>query len=143
MQADCEFNIRENKIADLKCQVNLEKYKEKEVYKFKTIEFQYKDSSIYLNRFNEINLVHEDKENKLNSLSLITIAAVIIIAIIIIIFIIFLIRIIFKKKYDLNSIAKKYKNRKDNTNDKDDDNYETTTNRGIKSKSSIKNKKKS
>ena len=66
--ADCEFNIRENATADLKCHVNLEEHKEKEVFKFKTIEFQYKDSSIYFNRINEINLVHEDKEKKSNTL---------------------------------------------------------------------------
>ena len=62
--ADCEFHIKENQTADLKCHVNLEEYKEKEIFKFRTIEFQYKDSSIYLNRFNEINLVHEEKEKK-------------------------------------------------------------------------------
>ena len=60
--ADCEFNIRENQTADLKCHVNLEDYKEYETFKFKTIEFQYKESSIYLNRINEILLVHEEME---------------------------------------------------------------------------------
>ena len=41
--ADCEFNIRLNQTADLKCHVNLDEHKEKEVFKFRTIEFQYKD----------------------------------------------------------------------------------------------------
>ena len=63
--ADCEFHIKENQTADLKCHANLEEYKEKEIFKFRIIEFQYKDSSIYLNRFNEINLVHEEKEKKI------------------------------------------------------------------------------
>ena len=90
--ADCEFHIKENQTADLKCHVNLEEYKEKEIYKFRTIEFQYKDSSIYLNRFNEINLVHEEKEKKSNNLAIIIIVTAIILVIIITISIIFLIK---------------------------------------------------
>ena len=74
--------------------------------KFRTIEFQYKDSSIYLNRFNEINLVHEEKEKKSNTLTIIIIAIAIILVIIITIFIIFLIRKLSKKNNNLNIISK-------------------------------------
>ena len=44
--------------------VNLKDYKEYEIFKFKTIEIQYKDSSIYLNRFNKIILINEGKNKK-------------------------------------------------------------------------------
>ena len=102
--ADCEFNIKENQTADLKCHVNLEEYKEKELFKFKTIEFQYKDSSIYLNRFNEINLVHEEREKKSTTLTIIIIVAAIILAIAIAIFIIFFIRKSSTKNKDSNDL---------------------------------------
>ena len=111
--ANCEFNIRENQTADLKCHVNLEEHKEKEVFKFRTIEFQYKDSSIYLNRFNEINLVHEEKEKKSNTLTIMIIAIAVILVIIITIFIIFIIRSKKKNMYgdkpkDLYNMVSKY-----------------------------------
>ena len=138
--ADCEFNIRENQTADLKCHVNLEEHKEKEVFKFRTIEFQYKDSSIYLNRINEINLVHEDKEKKSNTLLILLIATTIILIIIIIILIILFVRKATKKKSDLDLIVKKFNHKRNLKNNKESDNYETT-NRAIKSKRSIKNKK--
>ena len=76
----------------------MEGYKENEVFKFRTIEFQYKESSIYLNRLNEINLIHEKKEKKLNTLTIIIIVIAIILLILITIFIIFLIRKLSKKK---------------------------------------------
>jgi len=95
--ADCEFNIRENQTADLKCHVNLEEYKEKDIFKFKTIEFQYKESSIYLNRFNEINLVHDEREKKSKTLTIIIVISIIL-AIILVIIVFFLIRNISKKK---------------------------------------------
>jgi hypothetical protein len=160
--ADCEFNIRENQTADLKCHVNLDEHKEKEVFKFRTIEFQYKDSSIYLNRFNEINLVHEEKEKKSNTLIIIIIALVVILAIIITIFIIFFIRKISKKKNVLDTFVSKFglsgkhkrslKNNKNNDNienneNNENNNYATTTNRVIEAtetkvnKRSIKNTK--
>ena len=76
----------------------MEEYKEKDIFKFKTIEFQYKESSIYLNRFNEINLVHEEREKKSKTLTIIIIVFSIIFAIILSIIIFFLIRKISKKK---------------------------------------------
>ena len=148
--ADCEFNIRLNQTADLKCHVNLDEHKEKEVFKFRTIEFQYKDSSIYLNRFNEINLVHEEKEKKSNTLTIIIIASVVILAIIIIIFIIFFIGKISKKKNVLDNIISKFgiseKHKRSIKNTNNYNNY-ATTNREIKTtetkvnKRSIKNTK--
>ena len=139
--ADCEFNIRENQTADLKCQVNLEKHKEKEVFKFKTIEFQYKDSSIYLNRFNEINLVNDGKEKKLNIITIIIIVTVAILSIIIAIFIIFFIRKISKKKIVLNNMISKFGfSEKDKSSSNNNDNY-TTTNRAIKTTVTKVNKK--
>jgi hypothetical protein len=133
--ADCEFHIRENQTADLKCHVNLEEYKEKEVFKFRTIEFQYKDSSIYLNRFNEINLVHEEREKKSNTLTIIIIVTAIILAIIIIIIIIFLIRKLSKKKKELDIVSKyglsekQKKHKRSISNFKEKPYYTTTTQR--------------
>ena len=148
--ADCEFNIKENQTAVLKCHVNLDEHKEKEVFKFRTIEFQYKESSIFLNRFNEINLIHEEKEKKSNTLLIIIIVIIILLVIIITIFLIWFIRKISKKKPEFDFISKfghkrsiSNKKNKDNDNDKENDNY-TTTNRPIKktgNKRSIKNKK--
>ena len=94
--ADCEFNIKENQTADIKCYVDLKNYKDKEPFRFKTIEFKYKESSIFLNRFNEIKLVHQEK--KPNIWKIILIVAACILFLIIIIIAIILIRIFLKKR---------------------------------------------
>ena len=94
--ADCEFIIKKNQTADLKCYVDLKNYKDKEPFKFKTIEFKYKESSIFLNRLNEINLVHEEKKPDYSKIILIGAACIIII--IFIISIVLLKKIFCKKK---------------------------------------------
>ena len=152
--ADCEFHIKENQTAELKCHVNLEEHKEKEVFKFRTIEFQYKHSSIYLNRFNEINLVHEEREKKSNTLTIIIIVIAIILFIIIAILLIFLIRKLSKKNNDLNIISKydlsekKKKHKRSLKNIQDKPYYTSTTQRmqtteTNSKKRSIKNQKES
>ena len=134
---DCEFNIKENQTAELNCHVNLEDHKDREEFKFRTIEFQYKQSSIYINRFNEIKLVHEEKQKEKKSyiLIILIIVASIVLAAIIAIFIYLLYRNLHKKKLIYN--------------DKKDD-YDIVTKYGLaektekpkKPKRSIKNKSK-
>ena len=110
--ASCVFNIRGNKNADLQCNINLEDHKEYGVFKFKTLEFKYKETLIFLNRIKEINLLVNEKEKneqeeetdhvKKNKIRLIIIIIIIVAAIILILFLIF---IIFMRK----SLLKKVK----------------------------------
>ena len=144
---DCEFTIRENQTADLKCHVNLDEVKEKEVFKFRTIEFQYKESTIYINRFNEISLVHEEKEKKSNTLIITIIVVAIILVIILAICLIFLIRKLSKKntiKNELDVDITKYgiKNEKPKRSIKNKPHYTsiTQTIETNSHKRSIKNK---
>ena len=107
---DCEFNIKENQTAELKCHVNLEEHKDIEEFKFRTIEFQYKTSSIYINRFSEIKLVHEEKEKEKKSyiVTILIIVASIVLAAIIIVFIFLLYRNLHKKKLIYNNQKNDY-----------------------------------
>ena len=157
--ADCEFNIRENQTADLRCHVNLEEYKEKEVFKFRTIEFQYKGSTIYLNRINEINLIHEEKEEKSNTLITVIIISAILLAIIIALILFFIIRKMSEEKIEPNpNLVSKFglsnnkhkrslSNKKEIKNIKETDNLDTAHEAktyetlGSKLKRSIKNKR--
>ena len=109
--ADCEFNIRENKIADLKIHINLKDYKEYETFKFKTIEIQYKESSIYLNRFNEIIYLINQGKDKKSILKIIIIVVVIILVIIIAIITIIIIKRKLSKDKKKNESNKELKNK--------------------------------
>ena len=60
---DCTFNIKENKIAELKCDLNLEEYKANH-NEFSLKVTEVKDSSdnpIYLSRINEVKLIHQEE----------------------------------------------------------------------------------
>ena len=64
-EADCNFNIEQNKTANLSCKINLEKYKNKTLFTFKTSEINIKDNDIYLSKINEILLINkQEKEGK-------------------------------------------------------------------------------
>ena len=69
-KANCVFNLRLNKIADLSCDLNLENHKDIKTFSFKTSNIYTDNNSheIYLAGFNDITLINsEKKENKENS----------------------------------------------------------------------------
>ena len=62
----CTFNIKENKAADLKCDLNFEEYKNS-YNRFALKVTEITDSSnnnIYLSRLNEVNFIHNEKDDK-------------------------------------------------------------------------------
>ena len=62
---DCTFNIKPGAIADLKCNLNLEEYKNN-FNEFSLKVTEVKDSSdnpIYLSRINEVKLIHQEEED--------------------------------------------------------------------------------
>ena len=63
-KADCKFNIKNDKNADLNCKVNLEEYKGKfDTFSFKVTEIGPDENPIYLAKINEILLTHQEKKN--------------------------------------------------------------------------------
>ena len=66
-KANCVFNLKLNKIADLSCDLNLENHKDIKTFSFKTSTIYTDNNSheIYLAGFNDITLINsEKKENK-------------------------------------------------------------------------------
>ena len=63
-EADCNFNIEQNKTANLSCKINLEKYQNKAFFSFKTSEINIKDNDIYLSKINEILLINKKEKEK-------------------------------------------------------------------------------
>ena len=63
-EADCSFNIEENKIANLNCKINLEKYKDKQSFAFKTSEINTEENDIYLAKLSDISLINEQEKKK-------------------------------------------------------------------------------
>ena len=60
----CKFNVKEEKQADLNCDVDFEEYKnEYSEFSFKVTTIDHNDESIFLTRINEVRLVHEEKKN--------------------------------------------------------------------------------
>ena len=60
----CKFNVKEEKRADLNCDVDFEEYKnEHKEFSFKVTTIDHDDQSIFLTRINEVRLVHEEKKN--------------------------------------------------------------------------------
>ena len=109
VSGNCEINIREKKNADIKFNINLEKYPQYKVVSLKTIEIQNKNSNIYFDKLNDIKLIHkgvdeekEEKETKNNFLKiLLIIISIVLIVIIIIVF--FIIKNIKSKKIKKNN----------------------------------------
>ena len=58
-KADCEFNIEEDKNANLKCKINLEGHEDIKEFSFKKLEIDNGNTSIYLNHLDEVKLIHE------------------------------------------------------------------------------------
>ena len=64
-KADCIFNVKENKTADLNCKVNLAEYKGQfDTFSFKVAEIGPDENPIYLAKINEILLTHQEKKKK-------------------------------------------------------------------------------
>ena len=63
-KAECKFNIKENKAADLNCTLNIEQYKEYSNFSFKVVDIDYEGSPILLSRINEIFLFNEGEERE-------------------------------------------------------------------------------
>ena len=109
--AYCDFNIRENQKADIKCNINLENYKEYKEFTFKTIEIELENQvgSIFLNRFNEIKLVYDEKKveeekKKADTLKIILIIVAVILVVAIVIFIFVLKKVLSQKITDDKNI---------------------------------------
>ena len=65
----CTFNIKANKKADLKCNLNLEEYKDKQKeFSLKLAETKPTDKnpSVYLTRINEVKLIQQDEDDSDN-----------------------------------------------------------------------------
>ena len=145
--AQCDFNIRENQKADIKCNINLENYKEYKEFTFKTIEIEFENQvgSIFLNRFNEIKLVYEEKKveekkKKTDILKIILIIIAVILVVIIVIFIFILKKILSKKVTDnKNIISSTNQNNKNEKNMKISDKISFD---GVSSKGNINSKAK-
>ena len=66
-KANCNFNIEEDKKANLNCKLNIDKYKAKKLFTFKTSEIITEDNEFYLAKLDEvvlINSVEDEKEEK-------------------------------------------------------------------------------
>ena len=64
-KADCKFNIKEDKKADLRCKADLRKYKnEFDCFSFKVTEIGPSDNPIYLAKINEVLLMIQEKKKK-------------------------------------------------------------------------------
>ena len=130
--ADCSFEIKESKNADLNCYLNIEEFKNHKTLSFKSITIDTKDYHIYLDSIYDIFLINNyekvdniNVDNKKKSNKLIIIICLIVVNIIIIGIIITFIILKKKKKkikkiiYDTvdNTIENK-ENTKDETEDK-------------------------
>ena len=63
-EADCNFNIEQDKKANLNCKINLENYKDKKSFSFKTSEIKTEDNDIYLSKINDILLINKPEEEE-------------------------------------------------------------------------------
>ena len=63
-KADCQFNIEENKNANLNCKINLEGHEDIKEFSFKKLEIDNGNTSIYLNHLDEVKLIHEINKNE-------------------------------------------------------------------------------
>ena len=57
--AECKFNIKENKTANLNCKLNIEQYRTYSNFSFKVVDIDNDGSPIFLSRINEIYLFNE------------------------------------------------------------------------------------
>ena len=138
---DCEINIREKRNADIKCYINLEKYPENKVVSIKTMEIQNKENTIYLSKFNDIKLIHEDeeKEEEKRKTDFIKIALIIlaIVLVIVIILVVFFIKKALSKKIITRDITssenQKYNEKNGEFKSKDIFTQSTTTKRAYPS----------
>ena len=57
--AECKFNIKENRTANLNCKLNIEQYRTYSNFSFKVVDIDNDGSPIFLSRINEIYLFNE------------------------------------------------------------------------------------
>ena len=60
----CNFEIEDDKKANLNCKLNIEKYKDQHLFTFKTTEINTDENDFYLSRLDEISLINEQEEKK-------------------------------------------------------------------------------
>ena len=63
-KAICKFNIEEDKSANLECKIDIKKYKEQEIFTFKTAEIKTDDNDFYLAKIDEVLLINDGEEKK-------------------------------------------------------------------------------
>ena len=61
---DCSFTAEENKRANLKCKINVEKYENQKTFSFKTSEIITDDHDIYISKLDEILLINDNNEKE-------------------------------------------------------------------------------
>ena len=61
---NCNFEIEDDKKANLNCKLNIEQYKDQHLFTFKTTEINTNENDFYLARLDEILLLNEQKEEE-------------------------------------------------------------------------------
>ena len=78
-KATCTFNIEEDKItANLECKIDIKKYKEQEIFTFKTAEIKTDENDFYLAKIDEVLLINDGEEEKKKDYTVIIIVCVIV-----------------------------------------------------------------
>ena len=107
--ANCKFEIKENKNANLDCYLNIEDYKDYKNLSFKTATVDFEEKSIFLDSIHEIYLFNNYSEKDKNKNKILIIICSIF-GPIILIGIVILIIILIKKKKKKNKIIYKIAN---------------------------------
>ena len=61
---NCNFEIEDDKKANLNCKLNIEKYKDQPLFTFKTFEINTNENDFYLARIDEISLLNAQEEEE-------------------------------------------------------------------------------
>ena len=61
---NCNFEIEDDKKANLNCKLNIEQYKEQHLFTFKTTEINTDENDFYLARLDEILLLNDQEEEE-------------------------------------------------------------------------------
>ena len=81
-KVNCIFTIKVNKLADLSCELNVEKYKGVETFSFKTKQIDAGEKEVYLENFSDIKLTNsKEKDYKVLKIVIICVIGVCVIAI--------------------------------------------------------------
>ena len=128
---NCNFNIKENRTADLKCDFSLKEYKnDYSEFSFKVTSYETEDMNIYFASINEVKLISEPKKKKSYLIIIIVVSIVVLLCIGIGIRICFLKRKSNKDKDKLNMT--------NNTNNiENNQNFSYNTNKNLESKDKV------